>query len=112
LRAADPGGGGLDAVLRLLWDRYAGAPDGYFEAHVLGAVREVGGEVLGDELAALVDRRVGSPGAPDLEDAIVAAVGLRWEQESGPTGPDLGVRTTESDAGVRLATVLRDRPAW
>jgi predicted metalloprotease with PDZ domain len=111
LRATDPDGDGLDAVLRLLWERHAGSPDGYFEAHVLGAIREVAGE-NGDELAALVDRRVGSPGPPDLEDDIVAAVGLRWQLDDGPRTPELGVRTTESDAGIRLASVLRDRPAW
>jgi predicted metalloprotease with PDZ domain len=108
LRAADPSGDGLDTVFRLLWERHAGSPHGYFEAHVLGAVRDVGG----DELAALVDARVGSPGDPDLEDEVVAAVGLRWQVDDGPTPPDLGVRTTESDAGIVLATVLRDRPAW
>jgi predicted metalloprotease with PDZ domain len=108
LRSADPSGDGLDTVFRLLWERHAGSPYGYFEAHVLGAIREVGG----DELAALADARVGSPGAPDLEDEVVAAVGLRWRVDDGPTTPDLGVRTTESDAGIVLATVLRDRPAW
>jgi predicted metalloprotease with PDZ domain len=108
LRAADPDGDGLDAVFRLLWDRYAGAADGYFEAHVLGAIRDVGG----DDLAALADLRVGSPGPPDLSDEVVAAVGLRWCDEDGPTPPWLGVRTTESDAGIVLAHVLRDGPAW
>ncbi|MEX1178368.1 MAG: PDZ domain-containing protein [Nitriliruptor sp.] len=108
LRAAAPGGDGLDEVLRLLWERYAGAPDGYFEAHVLGAIREVGG----DELATLADLRVGSPGPPELEDEVVGAVGLRWRTDDGPTPPDLGVRITESDRGVTLAHVLRDRPAW
>jgi predicted metalloprotease with PDZ domain len=108
LRAADPAGDGLDTVLRLLWERHAGSPHGYFEAHVLGAVREVGG----DELAAIIDARVGSPGTPDLEDEVVGAVGLRWRTDDGPTPPDLGARVTESDAGVVLATVLRDRPAW
>ncbi|WP_052668344.1 M61 family metallopeptidase [Nitriliruptor alkaliphilus] len=141
LRAADPSGDGLDAVLRLLWERYAGKPDGYFEAHVLGAIREVAsgsgrgsvasgsgrGSVAsgsgrgsiasirgdhGDELAALVDHRVGAPGLPDLGDEVVGAAGLRWQDEDGPTAPDLGVRTTESDAGVRFSSVLRDRPAW
>jgi predicted metalloprotease with PDZ domain len=108
LRAAMPEGDGLDDVLRLLWQRHAGSPDGYFEAHVLGAIRDVGG----DELAALADARVGSPGLPDLEDEVVGAVGLRWRDEDGPTAPHLGVRTTESDDGVVLAHVLRDGPAW
>jgi predicted metalloprotease with PDZ domain len=112
LRSIRPDGAGIDEVLRLLWQRHAGSPDGYFEAHVLGAIRDVAGDEHGAVLAALVDRRVGSPGLPDLEDDVVAAVGLRWRTEDGPTPPDLGVRTTESDAGVRLATVLRDRPAW
>ncbi|MEX0835223.1 MAG: PDZ domain-containing protein, partial [Nitriliruptor sp.] len=108
LRDADPSGDGLDEVLRLLWERHAGSPDGYFEAHVLGAIREV----CGDDLAALADARVGAPGLPDLEDEVVAAVGLRWKVDDGPTAPDLGVVTTETDTGITLATVLRDRPAW
>jgi predicted metalloprotease with PDZ domain len=112
LRAIDPAGDGIDEVLRLLWARHAGSPDGYFEAHVLGAVREVAGDEHGDELAALVDRRVGSPGPPDLEDEVVAAVGLRWETEDGPHAPDLGVRTSAGNGGVRFDAVLRDRPAW
>ncbi len=112
LRALDPAGDGIDAVLRHLWQRHAGSPHGYFEAHVLGAIRDVAGGDDGDRLAALVDARVGSPGVPDLEDDVVAAVGLRWETTDGPQAPDLGVRTTESDDGIVFATVLRDRPAW
>lgn len=112
LRALSPDGDGIDEVLRLLWDRHAGSPDGYFEAHILGAIRDVAGDEHGHELATLVDRRVGAPGPPDLEDDVVAAVGLRWRTDDGPTVPDLGVRASSSDAGVRFDTVLRGRPAW
>jgi predicted metalloprotease with PDZ domain len=108
LRASDPDGDGLDRVLRELWRRHACSETGYTEADVLAAVADVGG----DELAALVEARVGRPGRPDLGDDVVAAVGLRWRTDEGPTPPDLGVLTTEDDRGVTLATVLRGRPAW
>jgi predicted metalloprotease with PDZ domain len=107
LRRARSDGDGLDDVLRLLWTRHAGQDDGYIEADVLAAIAEVGD----DDLAALVDQRVGHRVLPDLEDAV-DAVGLRVATADGPTPPDLGVTTSEDDHGVTLAAVLRDRPAW
>jgi predicted metalloprotease with PDZ domain len=107
LRAADPGGEGLDAVFRLLWQRHAGTDEGYTEQDVLDAVAEAGG----DDLAALVDRRVGTPGHPELEE-VVDAVGLRWRPKQDTTTPHLGADVTESDAGVVLSAVHRDGPAW
>jgi predicted metalloprotease with PDZ domain len=107
LRRARPDADGLDDVLRFLWTRHAGQDDGYTEADVLAAIAEVGD----DELAALVDQRVGHRVLPDLEGAV-DAVGLRVATADGPTPPDLGVTTSEDDHGVTLAAVLRDRPAW
>jgi predicted metalloprotease with PDZ domain len=108
LRAAEPDGDGLDTVFRLLWSRHADDAQGYTEQDVLDAVATVGGE----ELAALVDERVATPGPVDLEE-VVDTVGLRWKDDDGPVPPsELGVTTQESDAGVSIASVLRDGPAW
>jgi predicted metalloprotease with PDZ domain len=107
LRRARPEGDGLDEVFRLLWDRHAGTPSGYTEADVLAAIAEVGD----DDLAGMVDARVGGRVLPDLEPAI-DAVGLRVVTTNGPTPPDLGVATSDDDRGVTLTSVLRDRPAW
>ncbi|MFU8840150.1 MAG: M61 family metallopeptidase [Nitriliruptoraceae bacterium] len=106
LRAADPDGDGLDAVLRLLWERHADTPEGYTEADVRDAVATVGG----DDLAALVERRVDVPGHPDLATAV-AAIGLTWQTTTGDT-PWLGVQLEENDHEVTVASVLRDGPAW
>ncbi|MCC5950132.1 MAG: M61 family metallopeptidase [Nitriliruptoraceae bacterium] len=108
LRAADPDADGLDAVFRLLWQRHADTPEGYTEADVLDAIATVGD----DELAALADRRVGTPGPPALGDDLLAAVGLAWEDQGGPATPELGVRASDSGEGVVLTHVLRDGPAW
>jgi predicted metalloprotease with PDZ domain len=107
LRARQPDGDGLDAVLRTLWREHAGRPEGYTEDDVLAAVAACGG----DDLAALVDERVARPQLPELG-GVVAAVGLRWVPDGAPEAPDLGVQVVEDDRGIRLATVLRDRPAW
>ena len=107
LRAADPGGEGLDAVFRLLWERHAHAPAGFGEEDVLDALATVGD----DELAALAEARVATPCLPEL-DEVVAAVGLAWQHDAGDTLPHLGVQLRENDTEVVLASVLRDGPAW
>lgn len=107
LRRAAPDGDGLDAVLRMLWQRHGQQPTGYGEADVLAAIAAVGG----DDLAALAAQRVAVPGLPELDDAV-AAVGLRWQDADSPTVPHLGVHLRESDTEVVLASVLRDGPAW
>jgi predicted metalloprotease with PDZ domain len=107
LRAGDPDGDGLDTVLRRLWDRHAGREEGYTENDVLAAIAEVGG----DELAALIDTRVGTPAPPEV-DEVVAAVGLAWSSAPGPTPPDLGVQASDGERGVTFGSVLRDGPAW
>jgi predicted metalloprotease with PDZ domain len=107
LRRRRPDGDGLDEVFRLLWNRHADKPTGYTETDVLAAIAEVGD----DELAELVDTRVGGRVLPDIE-AAIGAVGLRVATAEGPTAADLGVTTSEDDVGVTLTSVLRDRPAW
>ena len=107
LRAADPGGDGLDAVFRLLWERHAHDPDGFSEQDVLDALATVGD----DGLAALAETRVATPCLPEL-DEVVAAVGLAWQHDTGDTLPHLGVQLRENDTEVVLASVLRDGPAW
>jgi predicted metalloprotease with PDZ domain len=110
LRQIDPDGDGLDAVLRLLWDRHAGTDEGYTEQDVLAAIAEVGD----DELAALIDTRVGTAGLPKLEELeeVVGAVGLTWSSADGPTPPNLGVQATDGDRGVTFGAVFRAGPAW
>ncbi|MFP4635226.1 MAG: M61 family metallopeptidase [Nitriliruptoraceae bacterium] len=107
LRTDDPHGGGLDDVLRTLWQRHGGTAEGYTEHDVLAAIAEHGG----DQLARLAERRVAEPGLPELDD-VVDAVGLRWSHDDQTRTPYLGVRTGESDAGITLASVLRGGPAW
>ncbi len=107
LRAADPEGDGLDEVFRLLWSRHAYHEAGYTEADVLDAVATIGG----DDLAALVETRVATPVAPQLEDAV-AAVGLTFTEQEGPVPPWLGATTQDADTGVTITSVLRDGPAW
>jgi predicted metalloprotease with PDZ domain len=107
LRAREPTGDGLDAVLRSLWQRHAGRAEGYTEADVLDAIATLGGT----DLAELAERRVAQPGRPEL-DEVVAAVGLAWRTEGGPTTPHLGVQVAESDQGTTIVSVLRDGPAW
>jgi predicted metalloprotease with PDZ domain len=107
LRARQPDGDGLDTVLRSLWRTHAGRPEGYTEEDVLAAIAAAGG----DDLAVLANERVSRPQLPEL-DEVVGAVGLRWVPDRAPTAPDLGVQVVEDDQGIRLAAVLRDRPAW
>jgi predicted metalloprotease with PDZ domain len=108
LRALDPDGDGLDAVFRLLWERHAASAAGFTELDVLQAIATVGD----DELAALIDTRVGNPGPPRLDDDVLRAVGLRWKDADGPGVPHLGVRAADDAAGVSITHVLRDGPAW
>jgi predicted metalloprotease with PDZ domain len=107
LRAQEPGGPGLDGVLRLLWERHSGSAGGYTEQDVLEAIAAVGGEGL----AALIDERVGKPGPPD-PGPVLATVGLTRGPVEGPAVPQLGVRLAEDAAGATIGSVLRGHPAW
>lgn len=108
LRRSAPGGEGLDDVLRLLWRRHAGSTDGYTETDVLDAVATVGG----DDLAQLLDERVTIPGAPAIDDELLAGLGLELAPSPKDELPDLGVVAADDDQGVTFTSVLRDRPAW
>jgi predicted metalloprotease with PDZ domain len=109
LRAADPDGDGLDAVLRLLWRRHAGSAAGYTEQDVLDAIEAVGDT----RIAEIADRRAGVAEPPSIDAALLEMVGLApVERDDVPAVPDLGVRVEDDEQGVRLASVLRGRPAW
>jgi predicted metalloprotease with PDZ domain len=109
LRHADPDSDGLDEVFRLLWKRHANTREGYTEQDVVDAIAEIGD----DDLATLIDARVEQPQLPQIDDGVLATVGLEWSTETnGPVPPDLGVETTEDDQGVTFGSVLRDGPAW
>jgi predicted metalloprotease with PDZ domain len=68
-------------------------------------------DVGDDDLASLVETRVGGRVLPDIE-AAVDAVGLRVATSEDGAPAELGVTTSEDDQGVLLTSVLRDRPAW
>jgi len=109
LRQADPDSDGLDEVFRTLWSRHANTDEGYTEQDVLAAIAAVGG----DDLAEAIDTRVGRPEAPQIDDDLLAAVGLTiTDAGNGPVPPELGVQVNETDAGITFTSVLRDGPAW
>jgi predicted metalloprotease with PDZ domain len=107
LRREDPDGDGLDEVLRLLWTRFAGSPDGYHERDVEEAVAEVAGR----DLREVFDRHVDGAELPPIAE-LLPAVGLQEVAETGPVAPDLGVEVSEDAQGIVFAVALRDRPAW
>jgi len=109
LRRRDPQGDGLDAVLRLLWERHAGDSAGYTEDDVQEAVAEVAGQRMDDFFQA----HVGGTELPDV-DPLLDVVGLRWKDDEpdDPAPPWLGVQTSDDDQGVTCTSVLRDGPAW
>jgi len=110
LRLNDPGGDGLDTVLREMWHRFGttrGRPEhGYTEADVLEVLATVGGRAIADRCVELTTR----PGAPEIA-AALGAVGLILESEP-PGAPELGVLTSVEAGRVVLRSVLRAGPAW
>lgn len=107
LRHKSGGATALDDVLRLLWARHANSDEGYTEHDILDAVAAVGD----DDLAALLERRVAAAVVPEIDDDVVASIGLQMTTTASET-PDVGVVVTEDDRGVTIASVLRGRPAW
>ncbi|MBW3620429.1 MAG: PDZ domain-containing protein [Actinobacteria bacterium] len=109
IRREDPYGPGLDAALRLLWDRFGGTGTGYTEDDVAAAVSEAAGR----DLTGFFDRHVAGTQLPPVED-LVGAVGLTFSERSAdvPAAPRLGVISSETDLGVTFDTVLRGQPAW
>ncbi len=111
IRRLRPDSDGLDDVVRLLWrrfgDRTPREAKGYSEEDVEAAVSEVAGSDLSGFFADHVD----SPRPPPVGD-LLTVVGLELVDEEDPAPPDLGVEVSESDRGVTITAVLRDRPAW
>ena len=99
---------GLDAVMRLLWERHGRSSDGYTEQDVENAVSEVAGSDTGW----FFDNHVAGHELPDLVEAA-ATVGIEpVPSDQTTTPPWLGVQVAEAPQGVRLTAVLRDGPAW
>ena len=108
IRRHVPGGDGLDAAFRLLWERHAGSDKGYTADDVVRAVNDAAGE----DLQWFFDEHVDGTGLPDLDD-LVGVVGLKIEQRSPSTPtPDLGVQFSDDDRGPTIDVVYRDGPAW
>ncbi len=111
LRALDPDGDGLDAVLRDLWRRHgpdaAGRPRGYTEQDVLDALARAGG----DTVAALAERLTTVPCVPDPSDDL-HAVGLEQSLDTEDPTPQLGALVQGGSGRILLRSVLRDGPAW
>jgi predicted metalloprotease with PDZ domain len=111
LRARDPQGSGLDAVLRDLWVRHGRDPAdrarGYTEEDVVAALERAGGEALAARCVELVDR----PGRPDVA-PLLAVVGLTLREEAPADVPELGVLTGGAPVGISIRSVLRGGPAW
>ncbi|MDX1511669.1 MAG: PDZ domain-containing protein [Nitriliruptorales bacterium] len=107
LRTADVDGG-LDAVMRLLWERHGRSSQGYTEADVEAAVSEV----AGDDMGWFFERFVDGTELPDVESALATVGAEPAPSEGTDQHPWLGVQTAEAPTGVQLSAVLRDGPGW
>lgn len=108
VRAEDPGGDGLDQVLRLLWSRFGDTGKGYGHHDVVRALCDAAGRDLSEFVATYVESATPPP-LPDL----LGTVGLRMvAPEQDPPPPRLGVTTDDDDRGIRVTAVLRGGPAW
>lgn len=109
VRREDPGSPGLDAALRLLWERFGRTGQGYGEDDVVAACSEAAGRDLAD----FFERYVARPAVPPIED-LLGAVGLRLGRQArdDPPAPWLGAQLDEHDGRLVLGSVLRGGPAW
>ena len=95
------GGGNLDQVMRLLWQRSAGGA--IDEADIAAALQQVAGRSLQSELAAWVH---GTAELPLAE--LLARAGVRLRSEPGDLADDWGLRVSEGAfSGVQVKSVLR-----
>jgi len=95
------GQGSLDDVMRLLWERSSGGP--ISEADIAAALAQVGGRSYAKELKAWVH---GTDDAPWR--ALLAKVGVAWNQQAPSVAQRLGLRASESAlTGIKLSNVLR-----
>lgn len=112
IRRHNPGSGGLDDALRLLWQRFGDTTDrpptkGYLPADVVAAVSEAATMDLQD----FFDRHVTGTQSPPIA-RLVETVGLAFVAELDPKAPPrLGVVTADDDHGVTITSVMRDMPA-
>ena len=111
LRAEDPLGPGLDAVLRDLWARHGREPEdrrrGFTEDDVLAALARAGGDALAARCEELVDR----PTRPDVA-PLLGVVGLALHEDGPADVPDLGLVVGPDGAGIAVRTALRGGAAW
>jgi predicted metalloprotease with PDZ domain len=95
------GGGNLDQVMRLLWQRSAGGA--IDETDIAAALQQVAGRSLQPELAAWVH---GTAELPLAE--LLARAGVRLRSEPGDLAADWGLRVSEGAfSGVQVKSVLR-----
>jgi predicted metalloprotease with PDZ domain len=93
------GRGTLDEVMRRLWQRSGGGP--IDQAAIAAALHEVGGRSFDGEIAAWVHGTGDLPLAPLLD-----AAGIVRREERAAFSAALGLRVTESSAGIQVTQVL------
>ena len=91
--------GGLDAIMRALWQRCAGGP--MQEADVLAVLHDHTGRAWNADIQAWVH---GTRELPVLD--LLQAQGVQVQHEPLPWVEQLGLRVQEGAAGVRIKTVL------
>jgi predicted metalloprotease with PDZ domain len=110
LRQETDGRAGLDAVLRLAYDRWSGAR-GFTEAEFRATAEEVASADLGEFFARAVD----STAELEVEPAL-AWLGLRRRPKPPRDGEEtpayLGVKTKVDDGRLIVLEVRRGSPAW
>jgi predicted metalloprotease with PDZ domain len=106
IRKATNGAKSLDDVMRLAYQRYAGAR-GYTPADFRAVAEEVAGTSLGE----FWERAIEGTAEIDYSEAL-DTFGLRFRQSPQPSRPWLGI-TTRNDAGrLVISQVRRDGPGW
>jgi predicted metalloprotease with PDZ domain len=110
LRQETQGRAGLDAVLRLAYDRWSGAR-GFAEAEFRTTAEEVASADLGE----FFDRSVDATAELEVEPAL-AWLGLRRRpkppRDGEETPANLGVKTRVDDGRLIVLEVRRGSPAW
>lgn len=109
LRKASGGRSSLDDVMRLLWQRHGTTGVGVAEDGIFAAVAEVGAD-SGAALARWLRKTV--EGTDDLPLArMLKDFGVAYEASAATKAPTLGVKTSQANGDLKLATVFDDGPA-